>query len=177
MKYIIITFFIIWGIASIFYQFKYTAVSLGKYNFFSLIPKWTFFAPIPKITDYTLYYQDYDEIKDILHSPVEIELQKDNPLRNELRFLWNPDKRAMKTVTDLTRIILEYKRKHQKKIDRNSLVLELYNPYLLLVNYVSNYSHASSKNCKRRFLIYTSFGFFSSNKPVKTFESFFHELD
>ncbi len=177
MEYLVITFFICWGIASIFYQFKATASFLSPYNYFSLIPKWTFFAPSPKTTDYSLYYQDYDEVEDILHPPVEIKFQAEEGLKQSLKVLWNPDKRASKVITDLTSIILRYKKKHEKKIKRNSLVLELYNPYLLLVNYVSNYCGATSENCKRRFLIYTSFGYYSANEPVKTFESYFHELD
>lgn len=177
MEYIIIGVFIIWGIASIFYQFKLTAAALNKYNYFSLIPKWTFFAPIPKTTDYVLYYQDYDEKEDMLYPPVEIILHPDNSLKSAFKFIWNPEKRVLKSVTDLTKIIINYRKKYKKKVAQNSLILELYSPYLVMVNYVANHARPTSQNCKRRFMVYSSYGFFSTKKPVKTFESYFHEFD
>ncbi|GAA4277265.1 hypothetical protein [Aquimarina mytili] len=177
VEILIVSFFLIWGIATLFYQFRATEMYISIYNYFSLVPKWTFFAPIPKTTDYVLYYQDYDIDTDQVFDPVEIDLYGNETRFAITKLIWNPEKRPLKALTDMTSLLLKYKKKHRRKIDKNSLVLELYTPYIVLVNFVNNYAQPSSQNCKRRFLIYSTYGYFSTDDPTKTFESYFHEFD
>lgn len=177
IEFIVVLLFLVWGIATLFYQFSVTEAFVSNYNYFSLIPKWTFFAPIPKTSDFILYYQDYDTESDLVLKPIEIDLHGEESRFKLIRTIWNPEKRPLKAITDITTILVRYKKKHQRKINENPLVLELYTPYIILVNFVNNYTPPSTKSCKRRFLIYSSYGYFTSQGPIKTFESHFHEFD
>ena len=167
----------VWGVATIFYQFKATADFVGKWNYFSLIPKWTFFAPRPKTTDYLLCYQDCREAQASPSEPVVIEFRQKIGFWSALRCIWNPNKRNTKAVVDITGFILSYTAAHKSRIAKNALALELYVPYILLLNFVSCYAPPSQPNCRRRFLILKTFGYCGSTPPVKVFESTFHRIE
>jgi hypothetical protein len=171
---VILLFLFVWAIATIFYQFKATADFVGKWNYFSLIPKWTFFAPHPKTTDYQFCYQDLDHASASPSEPVVVEFGRPVP---GLRFIWNPNKRNTKAFVDVAGFILTYVATHKRSISANMLVMELYVPYLLLLNYVSCCAPPPRPNCRRRFLVFKMFGYLGSNQPMKIFESNFHAIE
>lgn len=166
-----------WGVASIFYQFRATADAVGRWNYFSLIPKWTFFAPRPKTTDYQLCYQDHRLGSATVAEPVEIPMVPKGGIAPAVRFIWNPSKRNTKAVNDLTSFIAGYKQRHRHRLAKNALVLELYVPYLVLLNYVSSRARVPSRDCRRRFVVRKTFGHFRSDPPVPVLESNFHRVE
>ncbi|MDC0722095.1 hypothetical protein [Nannocystis bainbridge] len=166
-----------WGIATIFYQFKATSDAVARWNFLSLIPKWTFFAPRPKTTDYQLLYQDRRLGADSMAEPVEISLMPKGRVAPVLRFLWNPCKRNTKAINDITGFITNYKARHRRRIARNALALEMYVPYLVMLNYVSSRARAPTADCRRRFIVRKSFGHIRRDPPVPVLESNFHRVE
>ncbi len=175
---LIIVFLYIWGIATIFYQFKLTSRYVGKWNYFALVPKWTFFAPLPKTTDYDYYYQDkLADADEPLGPPVRIDFEPRNGFNSRLSMFWNPQKRNEKALTDLMHFILDYKTKYRDRIKTNPLVLEIYTPYILLLNFVSHLAPPAEDDCQRKFLVYSSYGHYPKREPALTFESVYHELD
>lgn len=173
----ILLFLGIWAIATVFYQFKATADFVGRWNYFSLIPKWTFFAPRPKTTDYLLCYQDRYGTPARDSEPVAIEFRQKGAFWPVFRFLWNPNKRNTKAIVDIAGFILSYAAANRSRIAKNALALELYVPYILLLNFVSYYAPPLQPNSKRRFLVFKTFGYCESHSPVKILESHFHRIE
>jgi hypothetical protein len=167
----------VWGIATIFYQFRATADAVNKWNYLSLIPKWTFFAPRPKTTDYHLYYQDRCVGSGTVCDPVAIPLAPSGRIASALRFIWNPKKRNTKAVIDITGFITSYKARHRRRIARDVLVLELYVPYLALLNYVSSCAQVPTPEYRRRFVVLQTFGYYRTERPVPVLESNFHRVE
>jgi hypothetical protein len=167
----------VWGIATIFYQFHATADAVNKWNYFSLIPKWTFFAPRPKTTDYQLCYQDRCVGSGTVGDPVALAFTPNGRIASALRFIWNPSKRNSKAVIDITSFIMTYKVRHRRRIARDVLVLELYVPYLALLNYVSAHAHVPAPEYRRRFVVLQTFGYYRSEQPVPVLESNFHRVE
>jgi hypothetical protein len=172
----IVSLLIVWGVATIFYQFNATSDFVGRWNYFALVPKWTFFAPQPKTTDYLLGYQDRDEASGSIFEPVIIDLKPARGLESAFRFIWNPAKRNTKAVVDITSYVLTYVAMHRANIARNALVLELYVPYISLLNFVSGHAPPTAPDYRRRFLVLKSFGYRGSVPPVKILESNFHRI-
>ena len=166
-----------WGIATIFYQFRATSDAVGRWNYFSLIPKWTFFAPRPKTTDYQLFYQDHCVGSDTMCDPVEIPLMPKGRVAPALRFIWNPCKRNTKAINDLTTFITAYKAKHARLVAKDALVLELYVPYLVMLNYVSSHAPVPAPQYRRRFIVRKTFGLLRDDPPVRVLESNFHRIE
>ncbi|HJW95474.1 MAG TPA: hypothetical protein VJ901_17790 [Thermoanaerobaculia bacterium] len=166
-----------WGIASIFYQFRATSDAVGRWNYLSLIPKWTFFAPRPKTTDYHLCYQDRQVGSGTMCEPVELSLMPEGRVAPALRFIWNPSKRNTKAITDITSFITSYKFKHRRHLARNALALELYVPYLVMLNYVSARARVPAAEYRRRFIIRKTFGHLRDDPPVPVLESNFHRVE
>lgn len=173
----VVTVLCVWGIATIFYQFRATSDAVGRWNYFSLIPKWTFFAPRPKTTDYQLCYQDRLVGSDAICDPIEISVLPKGGLRPALRFIWNPSKRNTKAINDMTSFIASYKIKHRRKIAKNALALELYVPYLVMLNYVSSRARVPAAEYRRRFIVRKTFGHFRVEPPVPVLESNFHRVE
>lgn len=107
------------------------------------IPRWSFFAPIPCTHDYYLLFRHL-EAKGTL-SP----WQNAFPLsqRPFYSFLWNPGKRKMKAVLDVTLDLLKY---IQKEKDEKQICVSL--PYLQLLNHINSLC-TNSKATKVQFTI------------------------
>jgi hypothetical protein len=177
IDYLVLLVLCVWGVATIFYQFHATADWVGKWNYFSLIPKWTFFAPRPKTTDYHLCYQDRRVGAGTMSEPVRIEMKPVSRWVAALRFIWNPHKRNTKAVVDITNFIVAYKARHRRRIARNSLALEMYVPYLSLLNFVSSYAPPAARDARRRFVVLKTSGYGSSDPAVPVLESNFHRVE
>jgi hypothetical protein len=93
---------------------------------FSLLPLWTFFAPNPGTTDTRLLWRESLGGGETSHwrelSP---------PRRNALDFLWNPERRVQKVITDAGGLLAEARAREEPD------VVMLAVPYLMLLNYVN----------------------------------------
>lgn len=95
----------------------------------NITPTWSFFAPIPGMHDYQLLFRAMSK-----HGQVtdwqEVQSLKDK--RKAYTFLWNPEKKFLKSLMDLVQELLIFSRaaNHESQI-------HLSIPYLHLLNYVS----------------------------------------
>jgi hypothetical protein len=105
----------------------------------SAAPNWRFFAPNPSTWDYSLFYRDELPSKNALtkfmHLPIGFE-------RKLIHFLWNPDKRKRKVLSDCMRS-LHRLAQEEPNADLNRTV-----PYVILRNYTL--SHQGGRGAKRR---------------------------
>ncbi|MGL5626622.1 MAG: hypothetical protein ACRDDW_03765 [Candidatus Rhabdochlamydia sp.] len=111
-----------------------------------LVPAWTFFAPIPCILDYHLLYREIS-----LHE-VEgwQELYTPQDKRSVYSFLWNPEKRFLKSFLDIALDLINFSNKIQDKKQVYTCLA-----YLQILNYVSCLNHKPSTD-KVQFLILTN---------------------
>jgi hypothetical protein len=100
--------------------------SLKYHDVAALIPAWTFFAPTPGIKDTRVLWRDC--FVDGAMSPWRELLP---PATGCLRFLWNPQKRQNKLITDAAQMILQMAVR-----DPESPLTLVSLPYLLLLNRV-----------------------------------------
>ncbi|MGL5626993.1 MAG: hypothetical protein ACRDDW_05720 [Candidatus Rhabdochlamydia sp.] len=110
------------------------------------VPAWNFFAPIPCILDYHLLYREISgheigEWQD-LYTP-----QDKRPIYS---FLWNPEKRFIKTFLDLALDLIRFSNTTQ---DERQVYTSL--AYLQILNYVNSLKHKPSSD-KVQFLILTN---------------------
>ena len=93
------------------------------------IPIWTFFAPRPGITDYLIVYRNRTvDDTDTNWKPLQL-------TRPSLwRFIWNPDKRLDKLVTDCASTLLA-----GYNLSERDYLISI--PYLVLLRMVENAQH------------------------------------
>jgi hypothetical protein len=99
IEIVLIAILVLWLGASVVKQVAQPRVAalLSRFDPAGLVPAWTFFAPHPGVTDYAVVYRDLTV--DGEASPWR-GLIETRCLRR-WRWLWNPDKRVEKLVTDL----------------------------------------------------------------------------
>ncbi len=146
---------------------------LRGHDVFHLIPNWTFFAPNPGRTDYHLICRDK-------HADGAVGDWRELPLvyrRQPWSFLWNPEKRGTKVLTDAVAGILEMVDFHQRRGDSLDLIEQLlliHSPYLLLLNIVMNGEGPPSAITHRQFALVETFGFTAEERPRPILSSPFH---
>lgn len=157
----------LWFIVSVLVQFVPSGLDekLRKYDYFSLLPRWTFFAPNPGVTDFHLLYRDRLE-NGVFGHWKEIPLTEKRSIR---KALWNPEKRNSKLLTDSVRGLIRISGLYSSRGYKTTL------PYLVILNFVSSLPRWNLTN-GTQFLIMESFGFYSGKTPRVVFRSEIHRL-
>ena len=180
MTYAIVTIYIIWFAASIFWQFQYkskTADQIKSYDILGMVPNWTFFAPNPGTSDYHLIYREQLEDKSIT-AWTEIPLTS---RRLTLDWLWNPQKRKNKLLMDcvssLAQVAMNMQQLKPQPENYNQLCLTI--PYLLILNLVCNNKQiliTSENTLYRQFAIIKTDGYFRKTQPQILIQSIYHPI-
>lgn len=161
-------FFSVWLVFSVINQFGPKWMNkVKKYDYFSLIPKWTFFAPNPGSTDYHLLYRDILDDGEICKwTPV---ISPDN--RSLVTAIWNPQKRVRKAQADIVRALIRLP--DEKKDNIYFIYFTL--PYLLLLNTVTNMPCGPNVR-SRQFMVMETSGFNGRFQPRQIIRSGVHDV-
>jgi hypothetical protein len=105
-----------WFVMSIFFQVPRYSLKMSRYDPLGLLPKWTFFAPNPGIHDYHIVRRIAANAFESSEAPAPHEVaswQNIRPLGDtqSIPFLWNPDRRIKKTLSDATNSIISVLRR------------------------------------------------------------------
>jgi hypothetical protein len=160
--------FIVWGALSTAFQFDHPRMRRLSYrDCFGLLPLWTFFAPSPGQTDYHLVYRDQTEDGSTTDL-CEISLGE---RRSACSWLWNPEKRGRKVLSDIVQMLLEISSAEGTKPS----VLLLSTPYTLVLHAVMA-EPLSPGAVRRQFVIAQTRGFFRDGPPEVLLRSSFHRV-
>jgi hypothetical protein len=178
LETLLVTLFGLWFSLSILAQFHLEKFDRYRtHDLFHLIPNWTFFAPNPGRTDYHLIFRD--KRRDGSTGD-----WKELPLLYRRRFwsfLWNPEKRETKVLTDAVASIfemIEFQQKRERSKELTEQLLLIHSPYLLLLNLVMSSREPHSVDVThRQFALVESFGFLSADPPRPILSSPFHAFD
>ncbi len=132
----IISFFLfIWLVLTIAYQFDYLSEKISTIDIFKLIPRWTFFSPNPGCHDYHLMYRENNDSDQTSKSHEsdwnEVVIEESNSM---FTFLWNPQKRLNKVVSDASSSISTFAIESKNNNEFNSKLFQLNAGYLMLLN-------------------------------------------
>jgi hypothetical protein len=154
--------FLVWLALSALAQLPGPAArKIRSLDAFGLIPSWAFFAPNPVRTDSHLVYRH------ILRSGHVTDWTEAFVWRApSLRWIWNPDRRAEKAISDAS--------SHLVKREKLAGV-QWSTPYLLLLNYVSGLPR-TSEAVAVQFALLGSFGHQGDKSPFVRFVSDCHPL-
>lgn len=157
-----------WFIGSVLNQFGFGWFErIRAYDYFSLLPIWTFFAPNPGQSDYHLVYRDK---LDDGHLTEWREIEITEP-RRPYSFLWNPEKRSKKVLSDVVASIVSSSLRDQEI--GSEIMLSL--PYLILLNVVSHIG-STPDTTYRQFVLVETFGFRPTSKARIILRSDFHAV-
>lgn len=164
--------FLIWLIVTVICQFDdwKIAIEIRTFDFLNLIPLWTFFAPNPGKQDYHLLYRDKGQ-GGTVSDWVEVDLQEE---RYPYSFIWNPDKRDKKVLSDIVQDLIMTIRSDNGERNKNYLIVTL--PYLAVLKVVCNKERCLTETAHRQFMLAGSHGFNSSEAPAFILLSMFHPL-
>ena len=155
-----------WFVLSILNQFGFEWFDkVRRHDHFSLLPLWTFFAPNPGQSDYHLIYRDRKTDGSVTEWR-EIDITE---RRKPYGFIWNPEKRSKKVLSDLVSSMLS----SLPDIDQSDRIVMLSIPYLILLNVVSHVD-AEDQTTYRQFVLVETFGFNPTNEPRVVLRSDFH---
>ncbi len=164
-----ILLFAAWLAISIVCQLSRKAENwLRDRDLFSLIPRWNFFAPNPSMQDFHLLYRDRypDGSVGRWSEPPRM---KPNPI---VSAFWNPGRRYNKALFDVTQHLL----RASETLASSPLRLQLTLPYVVLLNYVSGFPRWDGA-IETQFLLMTSYGRQSPDKPTPVFVSALHQIE
>lgn len=120
----------LWLVITLLAQHSRFQSVINQFNGLHIIPRWTFFAPNPGVRDYHLVIRDRcrdGRLTDWKSVPVY-------PPRPKFAYLWNPQKRASKILTDAVQAI----KLLLKRDDVGPSGLPFTVPYLLLLHYAAH---------------------------------------
>jgi len=120
----------LWLVITLLAQHLRFQSAINQFNGLHIIPRWTFFAPNPGVRDYHLVIRDRyrdGRLTDWKSVPVY-------PPRPKFAYLWNPQKRASKILTDAVQAI----KLLLKRDDVGPSGLPFTVPYLLLLHYAAH---------------------------------------
>lgn len=164
----IISFFSVWLVATVINQFNYNWVRvLREIDIFHILPRWTFFAPNPGTSDYHILFRQMDDdnnISEFHEVPVYGK-------KKFFTFLWNPQKRAKKSLIDLS---VDMKR--LVSINRlNPENIKLSFNYIAFLNFYNN--EVLNPNTKYiQFAVMVTTGYIEYEDPYLLICSEFHHV-
>ncbi len=168
--------FAVWFLLSVGFQTSWFATKIGKFDKFGLLPRWTFFAPNPGRHDYHLVYRecgadvDLSSLERLEAAAPQLSPWIEVPDLHEgrsLLFLWHPQRRITKTMTDIVNGLLLAR---GRLTERPSLV-QFTVEYFLLLHLIQR---GASPAVKRQFAIVRTRGFESERERDIVFVSNFH---
>jgi hypothetical protein len=174
LEILVLVSFGLWLLLSVAAQFHSERFDRFRaHDVFHLIPNWTFFAPNPGRSDFHLVCRDKT-------SDGCVGEWSELPLiyaRHRWSFLWNPDKRGTKVLTDVVSAICESIDFHVKRGDTKETMQQLMllqSPYLLLLNVVMNRDRLPERITHRQFMLVETCGFTAPDPPRPILSSPFH---
>jgi hypothetical protein len=173
MIYILATFYATWILLTCAYQFTTSKVyyRLIGIDILQLLPLWTFFAPNPGVCDYHLLMRT--RRKDGSFSSFEqINLK---PAKKLVTSIWNPHKRAQKSLSDYVQEIIGMINNGDVKED-NKHQLKLNLSYISILNYCSSLKKSDHELECVQFMILESYGYKETQNPRLILNSEFHQL-
>lgn len=160
----------LWFVGSVLNQFQFEWFQkVRNVDHFALLPLWTFFAPNPGQTDYHLVYRDRRTDGSITEW-MELAITESRKFHS---FVWNPEKRSKKVLSDVVATLMESTR--HVPPDKTGFAIMLSLPYLVLLNVVSNLA-ATPGATHRQFVIAETAGFKRTEDPLLVLKSDFHPL-
>jgi hypothetical protein len=160
----------LWFVGSVLNQFQFEWFEkIKNADHFALLPLWTFFAPNPGQTDYHLVYRDRRADGSITEW-MELAITESRKFHS---FVWNPEKRSKKVISDVVATLMESIR--HVPPDEAGFAIMLSLPYLVLLNVVSNLA-ATPGATHRQFVIAETAGFKRTEDPRLVLKSDFHPL-
>jgi hypothetical protein len=171
---IVVTVFLAcWFLATVLCQFKETKISWFiryKIDFFNLVPLWTFFAPHPGKRDYHLLFRD--KVTEADYSEwQEMDITEE---RTFWSWLWNPEKRDKKILSDVVQSLVASIPSYREKTGSLNLLM-FSTPYIIVLHAVSQYKKRS-QNCYRQFMLAESSGYQKETEPALILLSVFHQI-
>ena len=158
-----------WFVLTVLNQFGFKWFRrIKRHDILGLLPIWTFFAPNPGQSDYHCVYRDRLDNNSFTEWN-EIGLTE---ARRSYSFIWNPEKRSKKVLSDLVHMIVRYIVQRQGKVGAEII---LSTPYLVFLNVIMQ-QPAPSEAVARQFVILETYGF-NRTKPLNLIlKSDFHRL-
>lgn len=104
--------------------------------FMSFIPSWGFFAPTPGMFDYYLLYRGITENEEVQDWQEAFTIKEK---RSRAAFLWNPEKKSLKTMMDMSLELIKFS---VATNEEHQICLSL--PYLHMLNFVTSFKHDPS---------------------------------
>lgn len=155
----------VWLALTVLAQFRLLQRLLSPFDGFHLIPRWTFFAPNPGVRDYHLVVRE--RLADgRLTSWQNVPVYEARP---PLAFLWHPQKRASKVLSDAIQTLGFLLRREGVSVSGLPFTL----PYLVLLRYAARAVPAQRGATEFQFAIVDSAGHFQ--RPLECpFLSSFH---
>jgi hypothetical protein len=164
----------LWLLLSVANQYRPFALRIGRYDHFSLLPRWTFFAPNPGMHDVHLLYRECAADLDV-STPEGLNgaSAKLSPWRemadlcpgHNVLFVWNPQRRVTKTILDIVAVL---NRVRQLTDDQNAQITV---EYFLLLHLVMR---GAGDSTQRQFAVVRTHGFGPERQSEVVFLSAFH---
>lgn len=173
----IIALFALWFLVSVLFQIRPVAARIGRFDRLGLLPKWTFFAPNPGIHDHHIIYRECDASLDVAKARDAGPVAGLSPWRqladlcsgHNILFVWNPQRRVTKTISDLVNSLAITRR----AVAGSPHLIQFTVDYFLLLHLVQR---GASECVKRQFAIVRSHGFASERSTELVFISNFHNV-
>ena len=178
VEYIVAAVFGIWFVLSIGYQVSWFSGKIGRFDKFGFLPRWTFFAPNPGTYDHHLVYRECSADVDVtsvgqLDTPgLELSGWQQVPelyRGHSLPFLWNPQRRVTKTVSDIVNNLVLARARLKGDANFVQFTVE----YFLLLHLIARNAPPS---VQRQFAIIRTHGFEGGRTPELVFISNFHRM-
>ena len=170
---IVTVFLAFWFLITIVCQFRDTTLSTffkQKVDVFGLIPLWTFFAPNPGKRDYHLLYRD-KITEDNYSEWLEMDITEE---RTFWSWLWNPEKRDKKILSDVVQSLVTMIPAYRKEeLSLNLLMFSM--PYIIVLHAVSQ-RQKQSEDVYRQFMLAETSGYQKETNPSLVLLSTFHQI-
>jgi hypothetical protein len=174
----VISAFVIWFLLSVGNQIGPVADKLARFDRFGFLPRWTFFAPNPGIYDHHLVFRECGAEVDVSsvdrleaaapHLSAWLEVS-DLYSGRSFPFLWNPQRRLTKTISDVVNGLVIARNRFSEKPDVVQFTVE----YFLLLHLVQRGAAGPSQ---RQFAIVRTHGFTDDRQTQLVFLSNFHPV-
>lgn len=141
---------------------------LRRFDACGLVPVWTFFAPRPATGDYYLVYRDELSSRALT---TWTEAAAAPPRRPVVSTVWNPDRRAVKALFDVSSALAV-----QAQRCDNPDAIQLSLPYLTLLNFVVQHPRHPPGAVATQFMVLSDHGLGKASDPEPVFLSRWHSL-
>jgi len=175
-KVFAIMVFSVWFLMSILYQVNWISSWIGRYDYLSLLPKWTFFAPNPGTYDHHIIYRECGANVDTSSPDKWLNLSSRlSPwqelsyadLESGIPFLWNPKRRMTKAISDIANSFAAASLRHSAFSQYMPFTLE----YFLITHLVQQ---KATPNTQFQWAIVRSHGFSENRQSHPFLVSKFH---